>query len=250
MAFGGSSTSFTLPHTHNQTLANDGGTLSQALTDMGAVTLFSLISGAVDPQTAINTGNIATNVTNIATNATNIATNVSAIAAIPTPAWNRIVNQSQTGGASNFDVTGLTSTKKYLMFSFAGSFGGVDKLRVRFGSGGSIDIGNNYSWRSGKNGSFISSSGANTIEIMTSNSGGNNDFFLSGFIQLNAPSDGSGTANSRIGNLYTSQNDTTVNNILTSFEWNNSATPVTDIRFYANGGNDIRGTLNIWESED
>ena len=73
MAFGGSSSSFTLPHTHNQTLANDGGTLSQTLTDMGAVTLFSLITGASDPQTAINTTNIATNTTNIATNATAIA---------------------------------------------------------------------------------------------------------------------------------------------------------------------------------
>jgi hypothetical protein len=58
MAFGGSSTSFTLPHTHNQTLANDGGTLSQALTDMNGVTLYSLITGAVDPQTAINTADI------------------------------------------------------------------------------------------------------------------------------------------------------------------------------------------------
>ena len=80
MAFGGSSSSFTLPHTHNQTLANDGGTLSQTLTDMGAVTLFSLITGASDPQTAINTTNIATNTTNIATNTTNIATNTTNIA--------------------------------------------------------------------------------------------------------------------------------------------------------------------------
>ena len=82
MAFGGSSSSFTLPHTHNQTLANDGGTLSQTLTDMGAVTLFSLITGASDPQTAINTTNIATNTTNIATNTTNIATNATAIAGL------------------------------------------------------------------------------------------------------------------------------------------------------------------------
>ena len=73
MSFGGSSATFTLPHTHNQTLVNDGGTLSQALTDMGAVTLFSLISGAVDPQTAINTGNIATNTADIATNVSAIA---------------------------------------------------------------------------------------------------------------------------------------------------------------------------------
>lgn len=82
MAFGGSSSAFTLPHTHNQTLANDGGTLSQTLTDMGAVTLFSLISGSIDPQTAINTGNIATNTGNIATNTADIATNVTAIAGL------------------------------------------------------------------------------------------------------------------------------------------------------------------------
>jgi hypothetical protein len=66
MSFGGSSTSFTLPHTHNQTLANDGGQLSQTLTDMNGVTLYSLITGAVDPQTAINTAAIATNATAIA----------------------------------------------------------------------------------------------------------------------------------------------------------------------------------------
>jgi len=236
MAFGGSSTSFTLPHTHNQTLANDGGTLSTTLTDMGAVTLFSLITGATDPQTAINTAAIATN--------------TAAIAAIPASAWTRIINQTQAGGSANFNVTGLTSTSKYLMFSFAGSFGGGDKLRLRFGTGGSIDTGANYSWRTGKDGSFSGSSAQTTIEIMTANSGGNNDFFVSGFIQLNAASDGSGTADSRIGNLTTSQNDTTVNNIQTSFEWSDSATPVTDIRFYASGGNDIRGTLNIWESQD
>lgn len=82
MSFGGSSSSATLPHTHNQTLANDGGQLSQTLTDMNGVTLYSLITGAVDPQTAINTGNIATNTTNIATNTSNIATNVTAISGL------------------------------------------------------------------------------------------------------------------------------------------------------------------------
>ena len=81
MAFGGSTSSNTLPHTHNQTAVNDGGQLSQTLTDMGAVTLFSLISGATDPQTAINTAGIATNTGNIATNSGDIATNVAAIAA-------------------------------------------------------------------------------------------------------------------------------------------------------------------------
>ena len=70
-------------------------------------------------------------------------------------------------------------------------------------------------------------------------------------MQLNAPSDGTGTADTRIGNLTTTQNDTgAFANIQTSFEWDNSTTPITDIRFYANGGNDISGTLNIWESQD
>ena len=82
MSFGGSSSSVTLPHTHNQTLAGDGGQLSQLLTDMNGVTLYSLITGAVDPQTAINTAAIATNTGNIATNTTDIATNATAIAGL------------------------------------------------------------------------------------------------------------------------------------------------------------------------
>lgn len=45
MAFGGSASSFTLPHTHNNTLQNDGGALSQSLTYMGSNTLYSLITG-------------------------------------------------------------------------------------------------------------------------------------------------------------------------------------------------------------
>lgn len=51
MAFGGSTSANTKPHTHNQTLVNDGGQLSETLTDMNGVTLFSLINAAslVDP---------------------------------------------------------------------------------------------------------------------------------------------------------------------------------------------------------
>lgn len=44
MAFGGSTASNTLPHTHNQTLTNDGGDLSETLTDMNGVALYSLIT--------------------------------------------------------------------------------------------------------------------------------------------------------------------------------------------------------------
>lgn len=234
MTFGGGGNTPLTNHVHSNA-TGEGGALSTTLTLMGPDVLYSLITD---------------NTAQVNTNTANIATNTAAIAALTSGAWTRIVNQTQAGGSANFNVTGLTSTKKYLMFTFAGSFGGFDKLRLRLGSGGSIDTGNNYSWRSGKDGSFGSASGADTIEIMTANSGGGNDFFLSGFMQLNAPSDGTGTADSRIGNLYTSQNDTTVNNILTSFEWDESATPVTDIRFYAGGGNDISGTLCIYESED
>jgi len=46
LAFGGSTSADTKPHTHNQTLVNDGGQLSETLTDMNGVTLFSLINAA------------------------------------------------------------------------------------------------------------------------------------------------------------------------------------------------------------
>ena len=72
MSFGGSSSSFTLPHTHNNALTNDGGALSQTLTFMGGVTLYSLITDNT-AAVAANTAAIATNATAIGTNTTNIA---------------------------------------------------------------------------------------------------------------------------------------------------------------------------------
>jgi hypothetical protein len=74
MTFGGSSSSNTLPHTHNQALASDGGQLSQTLTDMNGVTLYSLITD--------NSADIATNTADIATNTADIATNTADIAAL------------------------------------------------------------------------------------------------------------------------------------------------------------------------
>lgn len=242
MTFGGGGNTPLTNHVHSNA-TGEGGQLSTTLTLMGPDVLYSLITD--------NTAQVNTNTANIATNTSNIATNTAAIAALSSGAWTRIVNQSQAGGSANFNVTGLTSTKKFLMFTFAGKFGGADKLRLRFGTGGSIDTGNNYSWRTVKDGS--GSTGGypqDTIEIMVINSGNTNDFFLSGFMQLNAPSDGTGTADTRTGNLYTSQNDNNPHNILTSFEWRDNGTPITDIRFYAGGGNDISGTLCIYESED
>ena len=67
MGFGGSSSSNTLAHTHNAALADDGGDLSETLTDMNGVVLYSLI-----------TDNSAA----VAANTVNIATNTAAIAAI------------------------------------------------------------------------------------------------------------------------------------------------------------------------
>ena len=203
MTFGGGGTSPITDHVHDNN-PGEGGQLSKTLTLMGPDILFSLITDNT-AQVNANTANISTNASSIATNATDIGTNTAAIAAIPSPAWNRIVNETKPGGSGNFDVTGLTSTSKYLMFTFAGSFGGADKLRLRLGTGGSIDTGNNYSWRSGRNGSYSGAGSTNTIEIMTSNSGGGNNFFVSG---------------------------------------------LTNIRFYSGGGNDIRGTLCIYESQD
>ena len=81
MSFGGSSSSFTLPHTHNNSLSNDGGALSQTLTFMGGVTLYSLITDNT-AQVNTNTANIATNTTNIAINTAAIGTNTTNIAAL------------------------------------------------------------------------------------------------------------------------------------------------------------------------
>lgn len=72
MSFGGNSSSFTLPHSHNNSLANDGGALSQTLTFMGGVTLYSLITDNT-AAVAANTAAIATNATAIGSNTTNIA---------------------------------------------------------------------------------------------------------------------------------------------------------------------------------
>jgi hypothetical protein len=65
LGFGGGGVSKLTAHTHNATLAGDGGDLSETLTDMNGVALYSLItdnSAAV----AVNTADIATNTAAIA----------------------------------------------------------------------------------------------------------------------------------------------------------------------------------------
>jgi len=177
------------------------------------------------------------------------ALTVDGVAVGGAPAWNRIINQSQPGGSSNFNVTGLTSTAKFMMFSFAGSFGGNDQLRIRFGTGGSIDTGTSYKWVTGTNGSYQSSTGDTFIQINSGNFETNRNFFLSGFMQWNATEDGSGTANTRIGNFETTGLANGFQKFTTGFEYLESTTPITDVRFYGNTGHDLRGTLNMWESQ-
>jgi len=81
---GGSSTPETLAHTHNQSLANDGGDLSETLTDMNGVPLYSLItdnSAAV----AANTAAIAANASEIVANTVLISANTASITALGVP---------------------------------------------------------------------------------------------------------------------------------------------------------------------
>jgi microcystin-dependent protein len=68
---GGSSTPETIAHTHNAALAGDGGDLSETLTDMNGVSLYSLITD--------NSAAVAANTVNIAANTAAIA----AIASVP-----------------------------------------------------------------------------------------------------------------------------------------------------------------------
>jgi hypothetical protein len=79
MAFGGGSSGSAAltAHTHNQTLAGDGGDLSETLTDMNGVPLFSLITD--------NAAAVAANTVNIATNAAAVAANTASITALGTP---------------------------------------------------------------------------------------------------------------------------------------------------------------------
>ena len=113
LSFGGGGTSAIGNHVHDNN-PGEGGALSKTLTLMGADILFDLITNATDPQTAINTGNIATNVTNIATNTSNIATNTGSIATntsnIATNTGSISTNTSDIGTNATA-IAGLVSNK-------------------------------------------------------------------------------------------------------------------------------------------
>ena len=71
MSFSGGGQSPLINHVHDNN-PGSGGALSTTLTLMGPDVLYTLITGATDPQTAINTAAIGTNTTNIAALTANI----------------------------------------------------------------------------------------------------------------------------------------------------------------------------------
>ena len=89
MAFGGGSSGSAAltAHTHNQTLAGDGGDLSETLTDMNGVSLFSLIEDNQTVDTEIVTSKYSTTLTDYTS---------------PTTA----IGSSSVGSASNLVISG------------------------------------------------------------------------------------------------------------------------------------------------
>ena len=136
-----------------------------------------------------------------------------------------------------------------MMFNFSGKFGGNDNLRIRFGTGGSIDTGTTYRYNALTNGAPNLQSTADHIEINSADFETDRRVTLSGFMQWNAAADGTGTASTRIGTFVAGGLANGFSAYQTSFEYLESGTPITDVRFYASGGNDLDGTLNMWESQ-
>ena len=158
MAFGGggSASAELTAHTHNESLAGDGGQLSQTLTDMNGVTLYSEItdnSAAV----AANTAAIAVNTAAIAAIAA-IPVGVilmwsGAVAAIPA-GWNLCDGTNGTIDLGNKFIRSGTSV---------GTTGGADTVTLtgaesglQSHSHGVSDPGHTHSW-SGSNSQYAGS---------------------------------------------------------------------------------------------
>jgi|TARA_R110000744_G_scaffold13081_1_gene38403 microcystin-dependent protein len=124
MAFGGggSSSSELTAHTHNESLAGDGGQLSQTLTDMNGVTLYSEITD--------NSAAVAANTAAIAVNTAAIAAGIvptgsilmwsGAVATIPA-GWNICDGTNGTVNLTNKFVRSGTSV---------GTTGGADTITL------------------------------------------------------------------------------------------------------------------------
>ena len=127
MGFGGSTSANTKPHTHNQSLQDDGGDLSETLTDMNGVELYSLITD--------NSAAVAANTAAIAVNTAAIA----AIEGVPTGTivmWSGLLSAipsgwvlcDGTGGTPNLIATFIRGVSTDA--TDPGSTGGADTVTL------------------------------------------------------------------------------------------------------------------------
>jgi len=127
LGFGGSTSANTKPHTHNQSLQDDGGDLSETLTDMNGVELYSLITD--------NSAAVAANTAAIAVNTAAIA----AIEGVPTGTivmWSGLLSAipsgwvlcDGTGGTPNLIATFIRGVSTDA--TDPGSTGGADTVTL------------------------------------------------------------------------------------------------------------------------
>ena len=171
-----------------------------------------------------------------------LAAGVPSWAAASAGAWTRISNHSQPGGSNQFNISGLSNTGDFLYFQGYFSFGGSDYLKLRMGTGGAISTGSVYSYNISYNGG--TSSYSTGTSIVCQQGASSQDTYVCGCLNLDA-SESPTTLTQREGILWTYR---TSENTCVGFAFEDGNTPLTDIRFYSNGGNDIEGTINLFAS--
>lgn len=160
-------------------------------------------------------------------------------------AWTEIVNDTQGGGANEINLTGLSDTGAFIMFQGLYAVGGSDEIRLRFGIGGSVDTGSHYSYEITNNGG-ASSTPTGVSYITLNNGNSTNPTYISGVMNLDCDETGSGIG---VRRGYVLSRRTSQQTIV-SFQWDDDTSPLTNIRFYTNGGNDITGSTQVWASGD
>ena len=160
-------------------------------------------------------------------------------------AWNQIVNDTQGGGANQINIDSLSDTGAFIMFQGLYAVGGSDEIRLRFGIGGSVDTGSHYSYEITNNGG--ASSTPTGVSYIALNNGDSTDVtYISGVMNLDCDETGSGIG---VRRGYVLSRRTSQQTIV-SFQWDDDTSPLTNIRFYTNGGNDITGSTQVWASGD